>query len=96
MGWLEPTHLMIVLVAIAIVAAIWIHTASVIAQAKKRRARRFFVLGFSVGWTAATVFGGRRRRPKTLQALVQQAKRIRPLSLARSFRYAPGQARGSS
>lgn len=86
MGWLEPTHLMILLVAIAIVAAIWIHTASVIAQARKRRARRFFVLGFSAGWMAATIFGGRRRRPKTVQALIQQAKRGRPLGLARSSR----------
>ena len=86
MGWLEPTHLMILLVAIAVVAAIWIHTASVIAQAKRRRARRFFVLGFSAGWTAATIFGGRRRRPKTLQALVQHVKRASPLGLARSSR----------
>ena len=80
MGWLEPTHLMFVLVSIAIVAALCLHIASVIAQAKRRRARRFFVLGFSAGWVAASIFGGKRRRRKALRPLTGAGTRIRALA----------------
>ena len=74
MGWLDPTHLMFLLVALAIVAALSLHVASVVAQAKRRRSRRFFVVGFSAGWVAATVFSAKRRR-KTLHALMHYARR---------------------
>lgn len=83
MGWLDPTHLMVVLVAISVVAALWLHIASAIKEARRKRSRRFFALGFSVGWTAATLFG-RRNQPKSLRTLMM--KRARPLGLARSSR----------
>jgi hypothetical protein len=54
-AWLDPTHLMILLVAIAIAAALWLHVASAVSRAKRRRARRSFLLGMSVGWTAARI-----------------------------------------
>ena len=55
MGWLDPTHLMILLVAIAVTAALSLHVASAVARAKRRRRRRSFLLGMSVGWTAARI-----------------------------------------
>lgn len=84
MEWLEPSHLMVVLVAVALVAALCLHTASVVAEARRRRSRRVFALGFSAGWMAARIFGG--RRPLGLRALANHAKRARPLGLARPSR----------
>lgn len=84
MEWLEPSHLMVVLVAVALIAALGLQAASVVAEAKRRRSRRLFALGFSAGWMAARIFGG--RRPKALRLLAQHAKRARPLGLARSSR----------
>ena len=70
MEWVDPTHMMVLLVGIAVVAAVWLQTASTIQRARrrKRRDRRMFALGFSAGWLTATVLP-RRRQPRALRAV---------------------------
>jgi|ERR1700737_1110840 len=61
MGPLDPTHLIALLVAVAIIAAIWGFIASAVARRNKRRARGSFLLGFFCGLTAGAILRGRRR-----------------------------------
>jgi uncharacterized membrane protein YeaQ/YmgE (transglycosylase-associated protein family) len=61
MGSLEPTHLIALLVAVAIIAAICGFFASAVARRNKRRARGFFLLGFICGLMAGATLRGRRR-----------------------------------
>ena len=63
MGSLEPTHLIALLVAVAIIAAICGFIASAVARRNKRRARGFFLLGFFCGLMAGAILRGRRRGP---------------------------------
>ena len=61
MGSLGPTHLIALLLAVAIIAAIRGFIASAVAQRNKRRARGFFLLGFFCGLMAGAILRGRRR-----------------------------------
>ena len=61
MGSLEPTHLIALLVVVAIIAAICGFIASAVARRNKRRARGFFHLGFFCGLMAGAILRGRRR-----------------------------------
>src|ERR1700686_5502030 len=63
MGTLGPTHLIALLVAVAIIAAICGFIASAVARRNKRRARGFFLLGFFCGLMAGAILRGRRRGP---------------------------------
>ena len=71
MGSLEPTHLISLLVAVAIIAAICGFIASAVRN--KRRARRFFLLGFFCGWMAGGILRGRRRGLNALGAVARCA-----------------------
>src|SRR6476646_11193706 len=61
MGSLGPTHLIALLLAVAIVAATGGFVASAIARTNKRRTHRLFLLGFVCGLTAGAILRGRRR-----------------------------------
>jgi uncharacterized membrane protein YeaQ/YmgE (transglycosylase-associated protein family) len=72
MGSLGPTHLIALLLAVAIIGFI----ASAVTR-NKRRARGFFLLGFFCGWVAGSILLGRRRGLNALGALARCAD-VRP------------------
>jgi uncharacterized membrane protein YeaQ/YmgE (transglycosylase-associated protein family) len=77
MGSLEPTHLIALLVAVAIIAAIFGFIASAVARRNKRRARGFFLLGFFCGLMAGAILRGRRSGLNALGAVARCAD-VRP------------------
>ena len=77
MGSLEPTHLIFVLFAVAIIGAICGFIASAVARRNKRRARGFFLLGFFCGLMAGAIQRGRRRGLNALGAVARCAD-VRP------------------
>ncbi|MET0698385.1 MAG: hypothetical protein ABWY93_01865 [Mycobacterium sp.] len=72
MGSLEPTNLMFLLFAVAIIAAVCGSLGSAVAKRKERRTRSF-AAGVFCGMTLATVLRHRRRALKTLDALARSA-----------------------
>jgi uncharacterized membrane protein YeaQ/YmgE (transglycosylase-associated protein family) len=71
MGSLGPTHLSLLLLAVAIIAATCGFIASAVARRTKRRARGFFVLGFFCGLIAGPILRRRRRGLNALGAVVR-------------------------
>lgn len=73
MEWVDPTHMMVLLVVLAVTAAMWFQTATAVSRARRRRRdRRIFAVGFTAGWMAARVLRGRtfpRRPPQPLRAV---------------------------
>jgi hypothetical protein len=82
MGSLVPIHLTLFLAAI-ILAAVAGFVGSAIARRRKRRARRYFLLGFSIGFIAGLILQRRRRVLNDLGAVAGQVPRCM-LSLAES------------
>ena len=80
MGSVEPTHLIALLLAVAIIAATCGFIASVIAQRNKRRARGFFLFGFLCGFIASPILRRRHRRLNVLAAVGRLAD-LRPARL---------------
>jgi hypothetical protein len=78
MGSLGPTHLIAVLLAVAVVAAIGGFVASAFMRKNRRRARGPFLLGFFCGVTASAMLRGRRHALNALGALAGR-KDVRPL-----------------
>ena len=66
MGSLGPTHLISLLLVVAIIAATGGLFASAVARRNQRRARGFFVLGFFCGFMLCAILRGRRRGLKAL------------------------------
>jgi uncharacterized membrane protein YeaQ/YmgE (transglycosylase-associated protein family) len=77
MGSLAPTHLISLLVAVAIIAATCGFIASAVVRRNKRRARGFFLLGFFCGLMAGAILRGRRRGLNALGAVARCAD-VRP------------------
>jgi hypothetical protein len=77
MGSLEPTNLMFLLFAVAIVAAVCGSVGSAVAKRKERRTCSF-VAGFFCGMTLATVLRQRRRGLNALEA-VARFSRLTPV-----------------
>jgi uncharacterized membrane protein YeaQ/YmgE (transglycosylase-associated protein family) len=71
MGSLGPTHLISLLLAVAIIAATCGFIASAVARRNKRRARGFFVLGFFCGLIAGPILRRRRRGLTALGAVAR-------------------------
>jgi uncharacterized membrane protein YeaQ/YmgE (transglycosylase-associated protein family) len=71
MASLGPTHLISLLLAVAIIAVTCGFIASAVARRNKRRARGYFVLGFVCGLIAGPVL---RRRRRGLNALAAVAR----------------------
>jgi uncharacterized membrane protein YeaQ/YmgE (transglycosylase-associated protein family) len=84
MGSLGPTHLMSLLLAVAIIAATCGFIASAVARRNKRRARGFFVLGFFCGFIAGPILRRRRRGLNALGA-VARCTHIRLLSAGKGY-----------
>jgi uncharacterized membrane protein YeaQ/YmgE (transglycosylase-associated protein family) len=80
MGSLGPTHLIALLLAVAIIAALCGFIASAVARGNKRRARRFFLVGFVCGLMAGAILRGRRRHLNALGALARCADVCPPKS----------------
>ena len=78
MGSLGPTHLISLLLAVAIIAATCGFIASAVVRRNKRRARGFFLLGFFCGLMAGAILRGRRRGLNALGAVARCAD-VRPL-----------------
>jgi hypothetical protein len=78
MGSLGPTHLISLLLAVAIIAATCGFIASAVVRRNKRRSRRLFLLGFFCGLMAGAILRGRRRRLNAFGAVAQCAD-VRPL-----------------
>lgn len=55
------THLILLLVAVAVIAGTSGFLAAVVMQGKRRRARQYFVVGFVCGVTTAAILRVRRR-----------------------------------
>jgi hypothetical protein len=72
-----PTHLILLLVAVAALSAAAGFLGSLVMQRKKRRARGYFVLGFLCGVTATAILRVRRRSLHVLGAIGQRVS-IRP------------------
>ena len=79
MGSLGPTHLISLLLAVAIIAATCGFIASAVARRNKRRARGFFLLGFFCGFIAGPILRRRRRDLNALGAVGRCAD-ARPLT----------------
>ena len=79
MGSLGPTHLIALLLAVAIVAAVGGFVASAFMRKHKRRAHGPLLLGFVCGLTAGAMLRGRRHALNALGALAGR-KDVRPLS----------------
>jgi hypothetical protein len=73
MGSLGTTHLISLLIAVAITATTCRFITSAVERRNKRCARRFFLLGFFCGWTTGAVLRGRRRGLKALRAAARRA-----------------------
>ena len=78
MGSLGSTHLISLLLAVAIIAATCGFIASAVVRRNKRRARRLFLLGFFCGLMAGAILRGRRRGLNALGAVARCAD-VRPL-----------------
>jgi hypothetical protein len=78
MGSLGATHLISLLLAVAIIAATCGFIASAVARRNQRRARRFFLLGFFCGLVAGAILRRRRRGLNALGAVARCAD-VRPL-----------------
>jgi uncharacterized membrane protein YeaQ/YmgE (transglycosylase-associated protein family) len=79
MGSVGPTHLISLLLAVAIIAAICGFIASAVVRRNKRRARGFFLLGFLCGFIASPILRRRRRGLNVLGAVARCAD-VRPLT----------------
>src|SRR5271165_2483793 len=79
MGSLGPTHLISLLLAVAIIAATCGSFASAVVRRNRRRARGFFLLGFFCGLTAGAILHGRRRGLNRMQSAPTQGLH-RPVS----------------
>ena len=79
MGSLGPTHLISLLLAVAIIAATCGFIASAVARRNKRHARGFFGLGFFCGFMAGTILRRRRRGLNALRVVARCAD-VRPLT----------------
>jgi uncharacterized membrane protein YeaQ/YmgE (transglycosylase-associated protein family) len=85
MGSLGPTHLIALLVAVAVVAAMGGYVASAVVRRNKRRARGFFLLGFVCGWMAGPILRGTRRGLNALATVVRYGDvRSRSAGISRS------------
>ncbi len=84
MGLLGPTHLISLLLAVAIIAATCGFIASSVAPRKKRRPRGFFVLGFFCGLIACPILRRRRRGLNALGA-VTRCTDVRLLSTGKRY-----------
>jgi uncharacterized membrane protein YeaQ/YmgE (transglycosylase-associated protein family) len=73
MGSLEATHLISLLLAVAIIAATCGFIASAVVRRSKRRARGFFLLGFFCGLMASAILRRRRRGLNALGAVARCA-----------------------
>jgi hypothetical protein len=82
MGSLGPTHLTLLLVAVILAAASGF-VGSAVARRRKRRARGYFLLGFSCGFLAGLVMYTRRHILSDHKAVAAQLPR-RMLTLAAS------------
>lgn len=71
MGSLGPTHLISLLLAVAIISATCGFFASAVVWRNKRRARRLFRLGFFCGFMAGAILRGRRRGLNALGAVAR-------------------------
>lgn len=71
MGPLGPTHLILLLLAVAAVTGTAGFIASAVIRRNKRRARAIFLLGFASGLMAGAILRGRRRGLRTLGAVVR-------------------------
>ena len=74
---LGPTHLISLLLAVAIIAAIGGFAASVATRQNKRRARGLFLLGYFCGLTTGAILRGRRRGLNAL-GVVARCADVRP------------------
>jgi hypothetical protein len=79
MGSLGPTHLISLLLAVAIIGAICGFVASAVSRRNKRRARRFFLLGFFCGLMTGAILRERRRGTGrfAVRTLTSAAPRVR-------------------
>jgi hypothetical protein len=84
MGSLGPTHLICLLLAVAIIAATCGFISSAVARRNQRRARGFFVLGFFCGFIAGPILRRRRRGLNALGA-VARFTHIRLLSAGKRY-----------
>ena len=73
MGSVGPTHLIALLLAVAIIAAMCGFLASTVARRNKRRARGFFLLGFLCGFIASPILRRRRHGLNALGAVARLA-----------------------
>jgi hypothetical protein len=78
MGSLGPTHLISLLLVVAIIAATGGFIASAVVRRNKRRARGSFLLGFFCGLMAGVILRTRRRGLNALAAVARYAD-VRPL-----------------
>jgi uncharacterized membrane protein YeaQ/YmgE (transglycosylase-associated protein family) len=102
MGSLGPTHLISLLLAVAVIAAACGFIASAVVRRNKRRARGFFLLGFFCGLMAGAILRGRRRGLNAFGAVARCAD-VRPLRAgirrgtgrfaARALTFAPSHVR---
>jgi hypothetical protein len=84
MGSLGPTHLIALLLAVAIVASTAGFVASAARRRNKRRARGWFIVGFVCGLMAGTKLRGRRGGRNVLalaRAFTVAASHLRPVML---------------
>jgi hypothetical protein len=84
MGSLGPTHLISLLLAVAIIAATCGFIASAVARRNKRRARGFFLLGFFCGLIAGPILWRRRRGLNALGAVARSTD-VRLLSAGNRY-----------
>lgn len=96
MEWVDPTHMMVLLVVLAAAAALWFQTATAVSRARRRRRdRRIFAVGFTTGWVAARVLRGHRRPPNAIAHLVRPITRSVADVKARALTLAEPVTRGS-
>jgi uncharacterized membrane protein YfcA len=76
MGSLGPTHLTLLLVAV-ILATVGGFVGSAVVVRRKRRARRYFLLGFACGFIAGLTLHRRRRVLNDLTAVARRAHLLR-------------------
>src|SRR3954462_5075973 len=74
MGSLGPTHLTLLLGAVILATAVGL-VGSAVARRRKRRARRYFLLGFTCGFIAGVILQRRRRVLNGLQAVAAKLPR---------------------
>ena len=67
----EPMHLLWLLAAVTVFAAVCTFVGAAVARRRKRRARGFFVLGFFCGLTAGVILQRRRRGFHALGSVIR-------------------------